>query len=66
MQALSEFLPPDCAVQIGERLSRLRWELEGNDLPLEVRDEVAGLAVGMVDYCLLEVLRPELLGKDRK
>jgi hypothetical protein len=41
------------------RLNQVRGEFEGHDIPRESRDNVAGLAVGMVDYCLFEAQAPD-------
>jgi hypothetical protein len=58
MGVLCEFLPAGCGERIGVRLRQLRREFEGYEVPMESRDVVAGLAVGMVGYCLSEALEP--------
>ena len=63
MKVLGEFLPPGCRGQISNRLNQVRWEFEGLDLPPESLDDVAGLAVGMVNFCLFEALHREDEGK---
>ena len=63
MELISGFLPPGSIDQIRSRLQELRGTFEGFDLPEEAEDKVAGLAVGMVDYCLFDTTAAQ---KERK
>lgn len=64
MEVLCDFLPPGCTERIRDQLNRVRAEYEGYALPREARDDVAGLAVGMVEYCLFEAAEGSPLGED--
>jgi hypothetical protein len=64
MEVLNDFLPPDCTDRIRSQLNRVRAEFEDYALPREARDDVAGLAAGMVEYCLFEAAESSALGED--